>query len=151
MSTILQFSLIAHVIFGLIGVIAFYAVLLGILKQVPSLRFLRFSSIVGFLSILVAWVMGGYYYVMYYGSTVKPVIKEGDFSWAHLIFMETKEHVFLMLPFISFILVLIFLLIGERIFVDTRLKSSIALLAAVATVIATFIALAGIIVSGGAR
>ena len=151
MSTLLQFSLTTHIILGLVGIIAFYAILIGILKKEPSLAFLRYSSIIGFLSIMASWISGGYYYVVYYGNAVKPIIKEGDYPWAHLVFMEVKEHAFLMLPFISLVLTLVFLLIGERILMDNRLKNSVAFLAAVATIVGTFIALSGIIITGGAR
>jgi len=39
--------------------------------------------------------------VEFYGSTVKPFIKEGPYPWAHKVVMETKEHVFLFLPFLG--------------------------------------------------
>jgi hypothetical protein len=32
---------------------------------------------------------------------VKPLIKEGPLPWAHKIVMETKEHVFIFLPFLG--------------------------------------------------
>ena len=151
MSTLLQFSLITHIVLGLVGVIALYAILIGVLKKDASLKFLQWSSVTSFVSIMASWIAGGYYYVIYYGGAVKPIIKEGDFPWAHLIFMEVKEHAFLLLPFMSLVLSLIFLLIGERVLMDNRMRNSTAFIAAVATVIGTFIALAGIIVTGGAR
>lgn len=151
MSPLLQFLLSAHVLLGLVGIIAFYAILLEVLKKTPSLTFLRVSSVIGFLSIVASWFSGGYYYVVYYGSSVKPLIKDGDFPWAHLVVMETKEHAFLILPFVSLVLVLIFYLIGERVLTEPKLKYSVVLLAAVATIIGTLIAIAGMIVTGGAR
>lgn len=151
MSPLLQFLLSSHVILGIVGIIAFYAVLIGLLKRAPSLTFLRISSVVGFLSIVASWFSGGYYYVVYYGGAVKPIIKAGDFPWAHLVIMEVKEHAFLILPFVSLVLALIFYLIGDRVLEEPKLKSSVVLLAAVATIIGTFIAIAGMIVTGGAR
>ncbi|GAF92536.1 unnamed protein product, partial [marine sediment metagenome] len=32
---------------------------------------------------------------------IKPLIKEGPWPWAHAIFMEAKEHIFLFLPFLA--------------------------------------------------
>lgn len=151
MSPLLQVMLSAHVILGIVGIIAFYAVLIGVLKRTPSLTFLRASSVVSFLSIVASWFSGGYYYVVHYGGAVKPIIKGGDFPWAHLVFMEAKEHAFLILPFVALVLVLIFYLIGDRVFTEPKLKSSVVLLAAVATIIGTLIAIAGMIVTGGAQ
>lgn len=137
--------------FGLLGVIALYAVWMSILKKTPSLTSLKISSLTALVSLLLSWFSGGYYYVTYYGDAVKPIIKGGDFPWAHLVFMETKEHVFLMLPFVAVVLAAAFWLQGDRALTDPKIKRSLAILAAVATVIGIFIALAGIIVSGGAR
>ena len=49
--------------------------------------------------------------MVYYGGAVRRIIKEGDFPWAHLVFMEVKEHAFLLLPFMSLVLTLIFFFI----------------------------------------
>jgi hypothetical protein len=48
----------------------------------------------------VAYFIGGLYYVADYGP-VKAVIKQGPWDWAHKIFMEVKEHIFLAGPFIA--------------------------------------------------
>ena len=44
----------------------------------------------------LAYLIGGYWYVLYYGAD-KALIKSGPWPFAHGFFMETKEHVFLML------------------------------------------------------
>lgn len=151
MSPLLQTLLSAHVIFGLVGVTAVYAVLMSVLKREPSLRFLKYSSLTAFVSYLTSWMAGGYYYVVYYGGNVKPIIKAGDFPWAHLIFMEAKEHVFLFLPFASLALVIMFWVSGNKIISDTRLKNAVALFAATVTVIAIFVTISGMVVSGAVR
>lgn len=58
-------------------------------------------SLIGLLLFVASWIVGGYYYVVTYGSAVKPVITASEFSWAHSIIMETKEHVFLFLPVLA--------------------------------------------------
>lgn len=49
-------------------------------------------TVVGFLG---SWIIGGYYYVKFYGPLVKPGILKGAAPWAHEVAMEAKEHVFL--------------------------------------------------------
>jgi hypothetical protein len=44
----------------------------------------------------LTYIIGGYWYVFYYGPE-KAIIKAGPWPFAHGFFMETKEHVFLML------------------------------------------------------
>lgn len=151
MSPLLQTLLSSHVIFGLVGVTAVYAVLMSVLKREPSLRFLKYSSLTALVSYVISWVTGGYYYVVYYGGAVKPLIKEGDFPWAHLIFMEAKEHAFLFLPFASLALVLMFWFSGDKILSDSKLKNAVAIFAAVIAVIALFITISGMVVTGSAR
>ena len=55
-----------------------------------------------------AWILGGYWYVKFYGAE-KAIILAGPWPWAHSFFMETKEHLF----FIPLILAL-FLPIAAR-------------------------------------
>lgn len=151
MTPLFQTMLALHVIMGVIGVIALYAIWLFLLKKTPSLHFLKWSSLTAFGSLVVSWLSGGYYYVLYYGGEVKPRIIEGDYAWAHTIFTETKEHLFLVLPFTALALTALFWLLGERVTSEPSLKRSALWLATVATGIGIFITLAGIIMSGGAR
>jgi hypothetical protein len=44
----------------------------------------------------LTYIIGGYWYVVYYAPD-KSIIKAGPWPFAHGFFMETKEHVFLML------------------------------------------------------
>ncbi|GMQ95258.1 MAG: hypothetical protein BMS9Abin13_371 [Patescibacteria group bacterium] len=147
---ILSSALVLHVIIGLVGIIASYAVLMGLLKRAPSLAFLKYTSFTAFASYMLSWLIGGYYYVIYYGAAVKPTIKEGAYPWAHTLLMESKEHIFLFLPFLSFIIFLVIALLGREILEKRDLKNSLAALAGVVVAIGTFIALAGIVISGAA-
>ena len=45
--------------------------------------------------IWLAYIVGGYWYVVYYGAD-KAIIKAGPWPFAHGLFMETKEHLFFM-------------------------------------------------------
>jgi len=151
MSTLFKIALSSHVIFGLIGVIAVYAVWMSLLKKNPSIGFLKYASLTAFVSYMVSWISGGYYYVLYYGSNVKPLIKGGDYSWAHIVVMETKEHVFLMLPFGALVLAAAFWLVGDRVLSDQKLRRTLSIFTAIIAIIAIAITISGILISGGAR
>src|SRR3989344_9468861 len=56
---------------------------------------IMFSAVLGIVGFALSWLIGGYYYVTYYGPIVKPIIKAGSAPWAHAIAMEAKEQIFL--------------------------------------------------------
>ena len=151
MSEIFAITLITHVIAGLVGFIATYAVLMALFRRVSSIKILRFSSALAFLSYLTSWFAGGYYYVLRYGAEVKPIIKGGDTPWVHSFFMETKEHVFLMLPVLTFILVLIFFLRGDDVISGGKIKRAVVYITVLTALLTLFITASGILISGSAR
>lgn len=151
MSTLFASLLIVHVIIGLIGVIGSYMVVMTLLKSQVSVRRLRITSAAAFLSYMVAWFTGGYYYWFYYGPVVKPLIKAGDYVWAHNVVMEAKEHIFLMLPILAFTVLGISLWSSDRLSTDSAFKTSVIYLASVTLALAVSMAIGGIIISGGAR
>lgn len=83
---------------ALMFVWAFIEMLSGAAENV---RRARLVTLLGLFFIFAAWLAGGFYYVEIYGDAVKPLIKEGPMPWAHNIVMETKEHVFIFLPFLG--------------------------------------------------
>ena len=151
MTAILPQLLIVHVIIGLIGVMSSYAVLMGLLQRKVSLGFLKGASWLAVISYIIAWFTGGYYYVVFYGKAVKPVIKAGAYPWAHTFFMETKEHLFLFLPILAIVLVVLVTLCGQAFDTHPKLKKYTALLAALTASIGIFMALAGVVISGAVR
>jgi len=150
MNTIFVITLSAHIILGLIALIAHYATLIGLLKKVVSRRFLIGSSVIAATSYVLSWISGGYYYVLYYGDSVKPAIVGGAYPWAHIIVMEWKEHIFLMLPPVA-ILIALLLTYSNYDESTSANRKALILITAVATILATLITLSGIIISGGAR
>lgn len=95
-----------HVAFGELAILAFLWVIVEVVRKPSEAGVLRakVASIVGLLAIFGEWALAGTYYLVHYGNDVKPVIKEGTWPWAHGIFMEAKEHIFLFLPFLSIVL-----------------------------------------------
>ena len=79
---------------------AFIEMLTGAERNVQRARL---ATLLGLVLVFAAWLAGGFYYVEIYGTGVKPVIKQGPMPWAHSIVMETKDHVFIFLPFLAFL------------------------------------------------
>lgn len=151
MSTLFAVLLVTHVITGIVGVVATYATLLVLQKATVVKRTFLLRSLVACLSYFTSWVSGGYYYWFYYGDNVKPIIKAGQYPWAHNVVMEVKEHIFLLLPVLSFVTVLIAWSSTDCLNSNPRLKTAVTYLVATTTVIAILVALGGIIITGGAR
>jgi hypothetical protein len=150
MSELFSTLLVIHVIIGILGVGASYAILLTLLKRKPNLSLLRIYSLTTFLSFLISWGTGGYYYVFRYGDEVKPVIKEGLYPWAHTLFMEAKEHIFLFLPVMAFTTLLALWAYGEGIVENNTLRRALILIAVMMVIFGTFITASGIFISGAA-
>lgn len=151
MNIFLKTLLAIHVILGVAGVIALCAVWMNLLKQKLPLRFLRSASFLGFLFFLASWFIGGYYYAMYYGAKVKPIIIKGTYAWGHTLFTESKEHVFLFLPFLAAAMFIALLMLGDHIETDEKLKRALTYLTAVIVIIGIIITLSGIAISGAVR
>lgn len=149
--SLISLSLIAHVLVGLVGVMASAAVLMELIKRKLSFRFLKYASLIAFFSYLVSWLSGGYYYVVRYGAEVKPIIQAGDYLWAHAVFMESKEHIFLFLPVLSFVVVLLFLFSGKLLEENIAVKRALIALSSVIFLIGVFITLSGVVISGAAQ
>lgn len=151
MTLLLKIILILHVMLGLIGTMALYSAWMTLLKKTPSLKILKISTFVATFSLFGAWFAGGFYYVVHYGTAVKPRILGGSYAWAHQIAMEAKEHIFLLLPFAALAMAVVVYQNGDRLAVDERLRRSVTFLTGAITVISVILAIAGIVISGAAR
>lgn len=139
-----------HLGAGIVGIDAFLW-LLGKLKGGGGSRqSMVFTAIVGAGAFIASWLAGGFYYVVYYGTLVKPIIKKGVAPWAHNIIMETKEHIFLFLIPLAITILFITLLdkeTGERI----KIRRLTMWLAGAAAGIGLLIGAMGFIISAAAR
>lgn len=149
MSNTFAILLSAHVILGIVGLVASFAVTLNLFRKNGSIKRRMMWAWAAFASYIVSWFSGGYYYWFYYGDFVKPSIKEGTYPWAHLVFMEFKEHAFLFLPVATFALAVAVTKVTEE--RHPELLGSVKTLAVIITIIATIVTLSGIIISGSAR
>ena len=96
-----------HLGSAIIGIDAFLWLLGEVIANFGSVKRRMIAAGIGIIGYLGAWIIGGLYYVKFYGPLVKPVIKAGNAPWAHAIAMEAKEHTFL---FIIPLAITIFLL-----------------------------------------
>ena len=151
MNLLQTISLVVHVISGVVGVIAAYAILIEILRRQPEIKKILTRSILSLVGYLLSWVSGGYYYLTYYGSKVKPVILAGQYPWAHQFMTELKEHMFLFLPFLALAATLTIWLMGERLHNHPKLKTSTAMLVGVVVTLGSLMALMGVAISGAVR
>jgi len=142
------FFLVAHIFLGTLGIIFLTAYLLSIFKKEADFKWLKINSFLALLSFLASWITGGYYYTSYYGKSVKPVILKGEFSWVHSVLMETKEHVFLFLPFLTLTLFAVTYFAHQDLKKDKKLTLAVAGLCFTAVSIALAIMLSGIVISG---
>ena len=148
MTNTLLFFLVAHIFLGTSGIIFLTAYLLSIFKKEADFKWLKINSFLALLSFIASWITGGYYYTSYYGKSVKPVILKGEFSWVHSILMETKEHVFLFLPFLTLALFAVTYFAYSDFAKDKKLALSVAGLCFTIVSIALAIMLSGIVISG---
>lgn len=135
-----------HLGFAIIG-IDFLLWLLGELQskasRVSRMRLVAWGGLAG---LVMSWLVGGYYYVKFYGPLVKPVIKAGSAPWAHAVVMEVKEHIFLFLiPMAATILLAVYQAKGPG--PGRQLKVMVAMTAG----FGLLIGLMGYIISAAAR
>ena len=141
-----------HAALGELGAIAFLWILIELLNPTNDrIKRIKVISLIGVVLLFLSWFTGGYYYVTLYGSNVKPIIKEGPQPWAHSIFMETKEHVFLFLPFLSLFTYFIIKKYEKNIIKDKKIRKSIISLCLIIFLLALAIGAMGYLISTGAR
>jgi len=92
-----ELILMLHPTFGVLAMISAVWVFVETLNASDAnIARLRSASVLVAVLVWLAYIVGGYWYVVYYGGD-KAIIKAGPWPFAHGLFMETKEHVFFML------------------------------------------------------
>ncbi|OHB22482.1 MAG: hypothetical protein A2939_02900 [Parcubacteria group bacterium RIFCSPLOWO2_01_FULL_48_18] len=106
----------------------------------------------GVILIFLSWITGGYYYLTDYQATVKAVIKAGPYPWAHSVITETKEHVFIFLPFLAIVVWGTLKQYGNDLIENKRdLARAIMILAGFIVLVAFSMAGMGYLISSGMR
>ena len=141
-----------HAITGILSIFAFLLVFVELLSSgEKTIKRVKIFVLIGTILIFISWIVGGYYYVIYYGPDVKPAIKESSTPWIHSIVMETKEHVFLFLPFLAILTTGIIFSYNADLLKNHKAKSSVLLLCALIILVGLAIAGMGYLISAGAR
>ena len=89
-----QGVMMMHVALGVIGIMFAVALFVDVLNvNEGNIERIKKLSLAVAVLIVLAYIIGGYWYVVYYGHD-RDIIKAGQWPWAHNYFMEVKEHLF---------------------------------------------------------
>jgi hypothetical protein len=92
-----EIILMTHVMFGVACVLAALWVFVDTLNASESnLKRIQWVSRAAAVFMWLSFVVGGYWYVVFYAAD-KAIILKGPWPFAHSYFMETKEHLVIML------------------------------------------------------
>jgi hypothetical protein len=139
-----------HLVFAIIGIDAMLWLLGEIIGRSNHRKRIFASALIGLAGFILSWIVGGYYYVRYYGAIVKPIILAGSAPWAHKIAMEAKEHIFLfIIPLV--VTILFAALMDQKTLDETGIRKPLVYLIACVVIIALGLGLMGFIISAAAR
>lgn len=92
-----EILLMVHVLFGVACILASVWVLVEVLHASPANHArIQWVSRAAAIFMWLGFLAGGYWYVVFY-HTDKAIILKGPWPFAHNFFMETKEHLVIML------------------------------------------------------
>lgn len=92
-----EMILMLHPTFGVLAMIATVWVFVETINVSDgNVARVRTAGMLSAILMWLAYVIGGYWYVTFYAAD-KALINAGPWPFSHGFFMETKEHVFLML------------------------------------------------------
>ena len=139
-----------HLGFAILGIDASLWLLGEVVANAGSVKRRLIAAKIGLVSFILTWIIGGYYYVKFYGSLVKPIIKAGDAPWAHSIAMEAKEHIFLFAIPVSITILLLSQLDSSQL-ESFGLRKSLIWLTVMIVGLGLSLGLMGFIISAAAR
>ncbi|MFQ5977312.1 MAG: hypothetical protein ACE5OZ_04165 [Candidatus Heimdallarchaeota archaeon] len=141
-----------HALAGILSIFAFFLIIIEFLTPTENaIKKIKIFSLLGTFLIFVSWVVGGYYYVTYYGDDVKPAIKESSEPWIHSVGMETKEHIFLFLPFLAILVTSLIFNYDINLLKNEQAKNSVLMLCTLIILLDLTVAGMGFLISAGAR
>ena len=92
-----EMMLMTHVLFGVACIVATVWVFVDVLNVNESnLKRIEWASRAAAMFMWIAFVAGGYWYIVFYPAD-KAIILKGPWPFAHEYFMETKEHLVILL------------------------------------------------------
>ena len=112
-----EIVLFGHVFFGVACLLASIWLFVDVLNaNEGNLLRIRWVSRAAAVFMWLAFVIGGYWYVVDYKAD-KEIILKGPWPFAHNFFMETKEH---------FVITLLLLATNARVFSDAKSNRAVA-------------------------
>jgi hypothetical protein len=115
-----------HVILGVFGILfaVWVAVEAANACEANQCR-LKLAGIGTTLFLWLSFLIGGWWYVVYYGlaasNSDKSIILAGPWKWSHTFFMEAKEHIFFMLILLSILLPIV--IFRNPVFKDRKIRN----------------------------
>ena len=141
-----------HAALGEFAVFAFLWVFVEMFNpNEKSIERAKTAATLGVLLLIGTWFIGGISYIFFYTPDVKPVILAGPDSWAHEIFTETKEHIFLFMPIIAVLALATLNTFGDDIIRNERARIGLMILAGLVVLFGLSMAGMGYLISSGAR
>jgi hypothetical protein len=141
-----QGFMMSHVLFGILGILFAVALFVDVLNAEKNSGRIKKLSLAVAALMVVAFLVGGYWYVVYYGAD-RDIIKAGKWPWAHNYFMEVKEHLFFVMLLLSVYLPIAVHKIGSL--ADKKNRNLILVISALIILIGLFMEGAGGIISRG--
>ncbi|MGA2273267.1 MAG: hypothetical protein ABSH00_06910 [Bryobacteraceae bacterium] len=140
--------LLAHAAFGVTGCLAALWVFVEALNaQSGNAARIRAAALMTALSMAAAWICGGYWYVHFYPAE-KAVILMGPWPFAHNLFMETKEHLFLITGILAFLLPVV---AREKLYPNAVARKLVLAVAALIVITGLAVEGAGAVIEHGAK
>ena len=139
-----------HLGFAILAIDGFIWLFGEILARSGHRGRIMFSAVLGIVGFALSWLIGGYYYVKFYGPIVKPIIKASSAPWAHAIAMEAKEHIFLFIIPMAFT-ALFAALLGKQALENSKIRKPLLALVALIAIIGLSLGAMGFIISAAAR
>lgn len=140
-----------HAFFGEFAIFAFLWVFVELFNpNEKSIERAKTAATIGVLFIFAAWLVGGISYLFFYPD-VKQVILGGPEAWAHDIFTETKEHIFLFIPILAVLALTTLNTFGDDIIRNEKARIGLMILAGLVVLLGLSMAGMGYLISSGAR
>ncbi len=143
-----------HVLFGVLGILfAVWVAAAASTGSEANQRGLKTASIMTTLFMWLSFLIGGWWYVVYYGlaisSSDKSIILAGPWKWSHTFFMEAKEHIFFMLILLSILLPIV--VFRNRVFQDKKIRNLTVVIALTIVVLGLCMEGSGAMISKGVK
>lgn len=139
-----------HLGFAILGIDGFIWLFGEILARSGHRGRIVGSAVVGIAGFAMSWLIGGFYYVKFYGPIVKPIIKASSSPWAHAIAMEAKEHIFLFIIPMAFT-ALFGALLSRQALENSKIRKPLLVLIATIALVGLSLGAMGFIISAAAR